>query len=125
MARTKHLKSKQTSRGFASKVPRKSLKSVKNMGGPPSDPNRKKRRFRPGTVALRDIRRLQSSTEMLLPRAPFVRLVKSVINKYEPGFRLAGDAIDCLQEASEAYLCKLFNLSMLAAVHAKRVTLMS
>ena len=46
---------------------------VKKAGGA-----RKKNRMRPGTVALREIRRYQKSTKLILPRAPFQRVVRSV-----------------------------------------------
>ena len=45
---------------------------------------RRHRRYRPGTVALREIRRFQKSTELLIWRMPFQRLVKEIAQTYSP-----------------------------------------
>ena len=86
---------------------------------------RKTRKYRPGTVALREIRRFQKSTELLIRKLPFSRLVREIaleVGKYD--LRFQGSAIICLQEAAEAYLVGLFEDANLCAIHAKRVTIM-
>lgn len=84
----------------------------------------KKRKFRPGTVALREIRRYQKSTEHLIRRLPFQRLVREVAQDFKDDLRFQGEAIQALQEAAEAYLVGLFEDTNLCAIHAKRVTIM-
>ena len=82
-------------------------------------------RYRPGTVALREIRRYQASTEPLLRRLPFQRLVKEIAQDVgKEGLRFQSAAVAALQEAAEAYLVGLFDDTNLCAIHAKRVTIM-
>lgn len=85
---------------------------------------KKPRRFRPGTVALRDIRHYQKSTEMLIRKLPFQRLVREIAEQYCKELRFQGSAIAALQEASEAYITDLFTDATLCTIHAGRVTLM-
>ena len=85
----------------------------------------KPRRYRPGTVALREIRRYQKSTELLIRKLPFLQLVREIaqdLGKRDVQFQ--NGAIIALQEASEAYLVGLLDDSNLCAIHAKRVTIM-
>jgi len=84
----------------------------------------KKRRFRPGTVALQEIRKYQKSTELLIRKLPFQRLVREVAQDMKTDLRFQSHAIMALQEASEAYLVDLFEDTNLCAIHAKRVTIM-
>jgi histone H3 len=85
---------------------------------------KKPHRFRPGTVALREIRRYQKSTELLIRKLPFQRLVREIAQDYKTDLRFQAAAIAALQEASEAYLVGLFEDTNLCAIHAKRVTIM-
>ena len=82
-------------------------------------------RYRPGTVALREIRRYQKSTELLIRKLPFQRLVHEITQDFKTDLRFQSAAVMALQEASEAYLVGLFEDSNLCAIHAKRVTIMS
>ncbi|XP_058179289.1 histone H3-like centromeric protein CENH3 isoform X2 [Rhododendron vialii] len=92
---------------------------------PPSSSQQTKRRKRPGTAALQEIRRLQKSTQLLIPAAPFIRNVKEISNFMNPEItRWTAEALVALQEAAEDYLVHLFEDAMLCAIHAKRVTLM-
>ena len=84
-------------------------------------------RRRPGSLVLREIRMYQRSTHLLLRKAPFARLVKQLLMERHPygaEFRWQKAAIECLQEASEAYLVCFLADSYLCTIHAKRVTLM-
>ena len=81
-----------------------------------------KRRYKPGTVTLREIKRYQKSVDMLLPRAPFQRLVRSITMELDHQLRFQSQALQALQEASEAYIVGLFEDTNLCAIHAKRVT---
>ncbi|ROT68958.1 hypothetical protein C7M84_012813 [Penaeus vannamei] len=78
----------------------------------------------PGTVALREIRRYQKSTELLIRKLPFQRLVREIAQDFKTDLRFQSSAVMALQEASEAYLVGLFEDTNLCAIHAKRVTIM-
>ena len=87
---------------------------------------RKPRRFRPGTVALRQIRKYQSSTELLIRKVPFQRLVKEVVCQvFNMQYRFQSTALLALQEASEQFLVNMFEKVNHIAVHANRQTIMS
>ena len=88
-------------------------------------------RYRPGTVALKQIRQYQKSTELLIRKLPFQRLVREIAGDSEiitsplcGKVRFQSAAIMALQEAAEAYLVGLFEDTNLCAIHAKRVTIM-
>ena len=123
MARTKQTARKST----GGKAPRKQLatkaarKSAPGIEPPPTG----KRRWKKGTVALREIRRYQRSTKLLLRRAPFQRVVREVIQEFiHPNdYRCQGVALLALQEAAEQYLVSLFENANLCAIHAKRITI--
>ena len=85
---------------------------------------RRPRRYRPGTVALREIRRYQKSTDLLLRKAPFQRLVREIAQEFKLDLRFQSTAVLALQEAAEAYLVGLFEDTNLCALHAKRVTIL-
>lgn len=91
------------------------------------EPVRKKRRFKSGTVALREIRKYQKSTGFLMQKLPFVRVVREIaieMSTLNQAIRWQSSALLALQEATEAYLVYLFQDSYLCTIHAKRVTLM-
>ena len=92
---------------------------------------KKRYRYRPGTVALKQIRQYQKSTELLIRKLPFQRLVREIASDSEViksplcgKVRFQSAAIMALQEATEAYLVGLFEDSILCAIHARRVTIM-
>ena len=132
MARTKQT-ARQQHRG---KAPRKDLtikaaqkrarqkkKTRQNQPGV-----RAKKRYRPGTVALREIRRrYQKKTELLIRKLPFQRCCQEVAQDVKPSsitnVRFSPLAFDALQEAAEAYLIGLFEDTVLCCIHAKRVTI--
>ncbi|XP_042292476.1 histone H3-like centromeric protein A [Thunnus thynnus] len=98
--------------------PRRSGVSKRPAGTP------KKRRFRPGTKALMEIRKYQKSTDLLLRKGPFSRLVREVCQNFSrEALRWQVYALLALQEAAEAFLVMLFSDANLCAIHAKRVTL--
>ena len=80
-------------------------------------------RYRPGMVALREIRRYQKSTELLICKLPFQRLVHEILQGYGVGYRVTPAMMLALQEAAEAYLVQLLEDSNLSAIHAKWVTI--
>ena len=85
---------------------------------------KKPHRYRPGTVALREIRKYQKSTDLLIRKLPFQRLVREIAQDFKTDLRFQSSAVLALQEAAEAYLVGLFEDTNLAAIHAKRVTIM-
>merc|ERR1719359_82727 len=85
---------------------------------------KKPHRYRPGVVALREIRKYQKSTELLLRKLPFQRLVRDIAYDYKTDCKFQSQAILALQEAAEAFLVGLFEDTNLCAIHAKRVTIM-
>ena len=104
----------------------------------PPPPPQRKRRWRPGTVALQEIRNYQKTTDLLIPRAPFARLVREVMQdlytsrtgrfyrfnlKAVPPTRWSAQALLAIQAAAEAYLVNMMQDGQSAAIHAKRVTL--
>lgn len=92
-------------------------------------PGRKKQRYRPGTVALREIRKYQKSTELLIKKLPFQRIVKSIAEElasgtsFPNGVRFQKDAIVALHEAYESYQISLFEDTNLECIHRKRQTI--
>ena len=122
MARTKQTARKST----GGKAPRKQLATkLARKPAAPSGPGIKKpHRYRPGTVALREIRKYQKSTELLIRKLPFQRLVREIAQDFKSDLRFQSSAILALQEAAESYLVHLFEDTNLCAIHAKRVTIM-
>ena len=87
---------------------------------------RKPRRFRPGTVALRQIKKYQKSTELLIRKLPFQRLVKEVVvQMFQTQYRFQSTALLALQEASEEFLVRMFEMVNHIAIHSNRQTIMS
>jgi histone H3 len=85
------------------------------------------KRFKPGTVALREIRRYQKSTDLLIRKLAFERVVREIgqdVKGIADELRWQPSAVLALHEAAEAYLVALFEDTQLAAIHAKRVTVM-
>ena len=141
MARTKQ----KTRKSVGGKAPRKAAvaaagrKSLRSsigrssIGGVKPGGVKKPHRYRPGTVALREIRRYQKTTELLIRKAPFQRLVREITQTLDKpsGFhlnlskiRFQGSTVLALQEAAEAYHVGLFEDTNLCSMHAKRVTIM-
>ena len=122
MVRTKQTARKQAS---SAKAPRKMVaikaarKTVPAIGG-----IKKPHRYRPGTVALREIRRYQKSTDLLIRKLPFQRVVREIAQDYKSDLRFQSSAIEALQEATESYIVSMFEDTNLCAIHAKRVTIM-
>ena len=90
----------------------------------PAGGGKKPHRYKPGTVALREIHRYQKSTELLIRRLPFQRLVREIAQDYKSRLNFASGAILALQEAAEAYLVGLFEDTNLCTIHAKCITIM-
>ena len=121
MARTKQTPRRST----GGKAPRKELvQKAARKAQPALKGVKKPHRFRPGTVALREIRRFQKCTDLLIRRLPFQRLVREIAQEFKADLRFQTSAVMAIQEAAEAYLVGLFEDTNLCAIHAKRVTIM-
>lgn len=130
-----HGTAKRTGIAKSTKSPRKSTgrkttgrKSTgRKSTGDGEPPTSRKRRYRPGTLALKEIRRYQRSTDLLVAKLPFSRFVREIAVDSVPEshtIRWQSHAIMALQEATEAFLVHLFEDTNLCAIHAKRVTIM-
>ena len=124
MARTKQTARKST----GGKAPRKQLatKAARNVktGVTTYGGVKKPYRYRPGTVALREIRAYQKSTELLIRKLPFQRLVREIVQQnHGSQYRFQSTALLALQEASEDYLVNMFGQVNDIAIHGKRVTI--
>ena len=118
MARTKNEPTRNTN-GVKELVGKNSKKTQVQQTG-----IKKKHRFRPGTVALREIRKYQRNGDLIIRKLPFQRLVKGIAQEKHKGIRFQKSALMALQEAVEAYIVGLFEDTNLCAIHARRVTIM-
>ncbi|KAJ5752277.1 hypothetical protein N7520_009194 [Penicillium odoratum] len=110
-------------------VQKSKAKRTSNVQPGDPTPTGRRRRYKPGTVALKEIRRYQRSFDLLIAKLPFARLVREVALDLLPAdvgatLRWQSQAIQALQEAAEAFLVHLFEDTNLCALHAKRVTIM-
>lgn len=127
---TPHKKSKKSTthrRGEkAARKQQRPQKAARKNAAPPKSKSptvKQAHRFKPGTVALREIRRYQKSTEFLIRRLPFQRLVREIAQDFQTDVRFQATAVEALQHAAEAYLVSLFQDTQQCAIHAKRVTI--
>ena len=121
MTRTKQTAQKST----GGKIGRKQMATkAARKAAPTTGGVKKPHRYRPGTVALCKIRRYQKSTELLIRKAPFHRLVREISQDFNDALRYKGTSVLALQEAAKAYLVGLFEDTNLCAIHGKRVTIM-
>jgi histone H3 len=127
MARTKQTARQST----GGKAPRKQLATkAARKSAPAAGGVKKPHRYRPGTVALREIRRYQRSHDLLIRKLPFQRIVREIAQDFRDeanralNFRWQGSAVLALQEAVEDYHVHLFEDTNLCAIHGKRVTIM-
>ena len=108
---------------------------VKSLGGirlynkdgkPNAGRVRKPRRYRSGTLALREIRKYQRTSDLLIRKLSFQRIVREIMYNTlkKPDLRITPDALLALQEAAEAYLVNMFDDVNLIAIHGKRQTIM-
>jgi len=94
-------------------------KKIKSAAGAIKKPHR----FRPGTVALREIRRYQKSSDLLMRKMPFYRLVREIAEDFHRDLRFTGTALSALQEASESFLVHLFEDVNYVTIDKKKVTI--
>ena len=121
MARVKQTAHKST----GGKAPRKQLSTkVARKAAPATGGIKKPHCYRPGTVALREIRKYQKSTDLLLCKLPVQRLARELTQNVRGDLCFQATALAASQEASKAYLIGLLEDKNLCAIHARRVTIM-
>ena len=119
MPRTKQAKPTKSVKVVNGKVtPKDRMSKMSKLGG-----IKRPHRWRPGTVALREIRKLQKTTNLLIPKRSFERVVREIAQKYKTDLRFTKNSIFCLQEASEAYLIETFQDSLNVMIAANKQTL--
>ncbi|XP_065575987.1 uncharacterized protein LOC136037278 [Artemia franciscana] len=117
MARIKQTARKST----GGKAPRKQLATkAARKSAPATGGVKKPHRYRPGTVTLREIRRYQKSTELLIRKLPFQRLVREIAQDFKTDLRFQSSAVMALQEAREADLVGLFDDTNFAIIVLRR-----
>lgn len=104
------------------KKPSKSL-TRKSLPSASASLSQSKPKFRPGAIALREIRKYQKSTDLLIRKRPFQRLVRQ-LTSFNDSLRFQSAALVIFQEAAENFLTCLLEDAYRCAVHAKRVTLL-
>ena len=82
-----------------------------------------RRRYRPGTRALKEIRKFQKLTKLILPKISFLQLVQKIIQKEYSQYWVQVGAVLALHKATQAYIVRLFEDTNLCAIHAKWVTI--
>jgi histone H3/H4 len=103
-----------------SKKPRKKKKIVDSKNG-----IKKPHRFRPGTVALREIKKFQKTSNCLIfAKFPFERLVRSIVKTKKDGMKISKDVFIIIQYYIEQYIVDILKDANNAAIHAGRVKLM-
>ena len=127
MARTKQTAHKST----GGKAPQFNLATkAAQRSAPASGGIKKPHCYRPGTVALREIRRYQKSTDLLIRKLPFQRLAREILQDLNnPGSyprltaeRFQATSLLAIQESVEAFSIRLFEDVNLCGIHARRVT---
>ena len=123
----------QLAKAGAAKTAAKKRKALpttnsKRKAAPATGGVKKPHRYRPGTVALREIKKFQKSVDLLMRKLPFSRLVREISNTFPLPCgdlaRWSPEAILALQNATEDYIVGLNEETNLCAIHAKRVTVM-
>lgn len=123
MARTKQTARKST----GGKAPRKQLTTKaarKTSDAPTPSAGKTAKRFKTGTVALRDIRKYQKTTDLLLKKLPFQRMCRDIANKLNVEMRFKFEALAAIQESFEDFMTNLFEDANMCVKHCNRVTLM-
>jgi histone H3 len=105
---------------------KKSVSKVPRMSAPSEGVKKPKpHRYKPSQVALREIRRYQKSTELLIRKLPFQRLVREIVQDFKSSLHFPSSTMGALQECIESYLVSLFEDTNLCAIYANRVPIQS
>ena len=114
----------RTSKGVKGKIPQRGVKRLDEMKPKAGKTPGSRRQFWPGTQALWEIQKFQKSTELLIPKAPFLQLVREILQKEHGDHHIQAVAVLALHETTEAYLICLLEDTNLCTIHAKSVTIL-
>lgn len=114
---------KQTARKVSKSTKSAGSKKAAKKASGSQNGAKKSHKWRPGTVALRQIKQYQRGTDLLVRKAPFARLVRELAAAHKDGLRFAASALLALQESTESFIVSLLGDANLCALHARRVTL--
>lgn len=124
MARVKQTARKSTENNIRKSTGKKlATKKAKNKRSRLTQPSMKAPRYRVSVMSLKEIRRYQKSTELLIRKLPFQRIVREIALEIRETTRWQTMALVALQEAAESYIVGLFEDTNLCATHARRVTI--
>mgnify|MGYP002061714018 CR=1 FL=1 len=84
-----------------------------------------KRKKKASTNAIREIKNQQKKTSLIIPSAPFSRVVHEIAQSYKTDLRIKADAYTTLQYAAEDFMINAFQKSNKCAIHQGRETIQS
>lgn len=84
---------------------------------------RKKYKFKSGTVCVREIKKIQKTTKLLIQKSPFKRIIKEITQEYTQGIIYQKNALEALQEAAEDYIIEIFKNANKQAIYGNRKTI--
>ncbi|GMT22681.1 hypothetical protein PFISCL1PPCAC_13978, partial [Pristionchus fissidentatus] len=122
-ARSKAAMMRKTITTTAAAIHRSLASNAARQAAPSTGGVIKPHRYRSGTVALREIRRFQMTTDPLIPKAAFSKLVREITQDGMTDIRWAAAALAALQEAAEAHVVEVLKKAGKLAIHSKRVTI--
>ena len=100
------------------RIPKKRRATLEGVEG------RKTHRWKPGTAAIREIKKMQARTDLLIPLVSFCRVVRSIAEEYREGIRFTAKALEALHEGTEAYVVEIFTEANKLTVLEKMETIM-
>lgn len=100
----------------------KSTKGGKTKSKSKKSSEKKSKHFKPGTVALREIRRFQKLSGLITSKEAFRRLVREIGQDFQTDLRFSAQAFNIVQLYIETRIVKLLEDALLVAIHAKRIT---
>ena len=80
-------------------------------------------KYKPGTVALREVHKMQRTSHLLIPLSPFQELIREIAMSYKADLRFQREALLAIQEAAESHLVSIFQHTQNMAVHGGRKTI--
>jgi len=85
--------------------------------------SRKKYKCKSGTVCVREIKKIQKTTKLLIQKSPFKRIIKEITSTYTPGIIYQKNALEAMQEAAEDYIIEIFKNANKQATYGNRKTI--
>ena len=94
----------KTAKGIKGKTPQIGIKRLKKMKPKGCKTVSSRRQLRPGMQALQEIHRFQKSTELLIPKVPFLQLVREILQREHGDHHIQTGVVLALYKATKAYL---------------------